>query len=485
MKKIILALGLAFVMGGASTLAQNEADVLRFSYTQPLGSVRTMGMGGAYGALGADLGSAGINPAGIGMYRRGDAGATMGIFSSKTNENSLSDGAVNNLGIALVTPSVNPDMPFFTFAYTRSTTEQYSGVTSTPEMQLPVSLLHTFLQSATGTPIESLDNSTYYPFTASLAWHAFLLDPDGASSDQYVTPFDTQGIVNTRYRIEESGNITDNQFSAGFTFKDIISLGATFSKSTISYSSASIREETITEAESDLASWDFSENLNIEGVCFNVKLGAIFHADWLKLGIAWHSGTNYSLDDTYWNTINSYWKDGYTNHAQSSTGFYEYLLQTPQKFILSSAVVIDKNVIISTDYESVNYRKGELSSMPSWISTGWVFNSENAAIRNSFVRTHQVRMGIEARINKEWRARYGAGYTTSPFSEEAGVQADASRYSASLGCEYRMDAKYLGIAWTRSWYERDLYIADPELQGEPINLAISKGMLVVGGGVRF
>ena len=56
----------------------------------------------------------GINPAGIGMYRRGDAGATMGIFSSKTNENSLSDGAVNNLGIALVTPSVNPDMPFFT-----------------------------------------------------------------------------------------------------------------------------------------------------------------------------------------------------------------------------------------------------------------------------------------------------------------------------------------------------------------------------------
>ena len=96
-----------------------------------------------------------------------------------------------------------------------------------------------------------------------------------------------------------------------------------------------------------------------------------------------------------------------------------------------------------------------------------------------------MRMGIEARINKEWRARYGAGYTTSPFSEEAGVQADASRVSSSLGCEYRMDAKYLGIAWTRSWYERDLYIADPELQGAPINLAISKGMLVVGGGVRF
>ena len=47
------------------------------------------------GALGADLGSAGINPAGIGCNRRGDVAQQWNI-SSKTNENSLSDGAVNN-----------------------------------------------------------------------------------------------------------------------------------------------------------------------------------------------------------------------------------------------------------------------------------------------------------------------------------------------------------------------------------------------------
>ena len=485
MRNIILALGLVFMMGGVSTMAQNEADVLRFSYTQPLGSVRSMGMGGAYGALGADLSSASINPAGMGMYRLGDAGATIGIFSNKTNTNSLSDGAINNLGIALVTPSVNPDIPFFTLAYSRSTSEQYTGVTSTPEMPLPVSLLHTFLQSATGTSFEALDNSTHYPFTASLAWYAFLLDPDGASTDQYVTPFDTQGIVNTSYRIEESGNITDDQISAGFTYKDIVSIGATVSKSTITYSSTTIREETITEADSDLASWDFSENLNIDGVGFNIKLGAIFHANWLKLGIAWHSGTNYSLEDTYWNTINSYWKDGTTNYAQSLNGSYSYRLKTPQRLMLSSAIVIGKNLIISTDYESVDFSSGRLSGNNIWLASEYDFRIENDAVEDSYVRTHLMRMGVEARINKEWRARAGAGYMTSPFSEEAGVQGDASRYSASLGCEYRMDAKYLGIAWTRSWFERDLYITDPELQGEPINLATAKGMLVVGCGVRF
>ncbi len=485
MRKIILAIGFAFVMGESSTWAQNEADVIRFSYTQPMGSVRTMGMGGAFGALGADFGSASINPAGMGVYRRGDAGATMGIYSSKTNANSLSDAAINNLGIALVTPSIDPDMPFFTIAYTRATTEQFAGVISTPDMPLTASLLHTFLQSATGTPFSLLDNSTEYPFTASLAWYAYLLDPDGASTDQYVTPFDTQGTVNTNYRIEESGNITDDQFSVGFTLKDIISLGATISKSTITYNSNSIREEIITEAESELASWDYSENLNIDGSGLNIKVGGILHADWLKIGITWHSGTNYTLFDTYWYSINSYWKDGTTNYAPSMTGNYEYRLKTPQRLLLSSAVVIGKNMILSADYEGVDYSTGLLSSSSGWASDGYAFNSENIAVQDSYVRTHQLRIGVEARINKKWRARAGSGYTTSPFSEEAEVQGDARRYSTSLGCEYRMDAKYLGVAWTRSWFERDLYIADPQLQGAPINLANSKGMLVIGGGVRF
>ena len=43
--------------------AQNETDVLRYSLIESLGSIRTTGMGGAYGSLGADLASSVINPA--------------------------------------------------------------------------------------------------------------------------------------------------------------------------------------------------------------------------------------------------------------------------------------------------------------------------------------------------------------------------------------------------------------------------------------
>ena len=79
--------------------AQNEEDVLRFSQLSHLGTVRTMGLCGAYGALGADLASASINPAGIGMYRRSDASISLGInmrstdseFGGKSTSISLSD----------------------------------------------------------------------------------------------------------------------------------------------------------------------------------------------------------------------------------------------------------------------------------------------------------------------------------------------------------------------------------------------------------
>ena len=69
-KTVFFTLSILFLQD--TSLAQNEVDVLRYSITQPTGSIRTMAMGGAFGALGADIASMGINPAGIGMYRRGD-----------------------------------------------------------------------------------------------------------------------------------------------------------------------------------------------------------------------------------------------------------------------------------------------------------------------------------------------------------------------------------------------------------------------------
>ena len=48
--------------------AQTASDILRFSYLNPQGTARAMGIGGAIGGLGGDFTSLSINPAGIGGY---------------------------------------------------------------------------------------------------------------------------------------------------------------------------------------------------------------------------------------------------------------------------------------------------------------------------------------------------------------------------------------------------------------------------------
>ena len=110
---------MGIILGALSLngLAQNEEDALRFTWTDPLGSTRVMAMGGAFGALGADLGCLGINPAGLGLYRRGDLGMTVGFQASRTESTWLgetqNEGAIgasaSNYGVALTYPNINAD----------------------------------------------------------------------------------------------------------------------------------------------------------------------------------------------------------------------------------------------------------------------------------------------------------------------------------------------------------------------------------------
>lgn len=66
MKKLIL---LGALLLSLSSYSQGVIDAYRFSQTDLLGTARSMGMGGAMGAIGNDVSAIAINPAGIGTYR--------------------------------------------------------------------------------------------------------------------------------------------------------------------------------------------------------------------------------------------------------------------------------------------------------------------------------------------------------------------------------------------------------------------------------
>lgn len=62
---------MCIVLVHLTAYAQNEIDALRFSYTGNGGTARSLAMGNAFGALGADLSSLYVNPAGHVQKKRG------------------------------------------------------------------------------------------------------------------------------------------------------------------------------------------------------------------------------------------------------------------------------------------------------------------------------------------------------------------------------------------------------------------------------
>jgi len=92
MKRFILT-GLFSFMVGAAAIAQNPTETLRYSQQRPGGTARALGVGGAFGAIGADYTAVGINPGGLGLYRRSDLSLSFGVQSTSANTNLFGSSA--------------------------------------------------------------------------------------------------------------------------------------------------------------------------------------------------------------------------------------------------------------------------------------------------------------------------------------------------------------------------------------------------------
>ncbi|MDR1682109.1 MAG: TonB-dependent receptor, partial [Candidatus Symbiothrix sp.] len=67
-----------------SVFAEGELDAVRLSRSDLKGTARGVAMGGAFGALGGDVTSIGINPAGLGIYRSSEINTSLGFTSANT-----------------------------------------------------------------------------------------------------------------------------------------------------------------------------------------------------------------------------------------------------------------------------------------------------------------------------------------------------------------------------------------------------------------
>lgn len=482
---------IATLLLGEGLWSQNEQDVFRYSYQEALGSARTMGMGGAFGALGADLACLTGNPAGLGMYRRGDVGLTTGFASQKTKINlagqfgrtSKLSGSTTNLGIALSYPSVNPDWPVSTLAVTHTRRANYNQSIELEDIPLENSLLSGFREQADG--YSQGDLNAVFPFTSGLAWDTYLLDPNpNGNPTSYISAL-PYGGARTDKSIERSGQLTETNIGFGSGLSNRLYAGITLGIVNVDFSEETRHSETPLVDTLNLASWTFRENLDIEGSGVNVKVGLIgVPTSWLRIGAAYHSRSRLSLTDEYSTQIVSSFKDGGEYDILSPFNRFEYIVVTPSRFLVSAAFILGKIGIISADYEAVNYASGGLKKSSFAGDEAYDFRAENLELGRNYGTSRMARVGAEFRIQKVWRLRLGAGLETSPYTAAAQVAADAKRYQASFGWGFRSEKWYGAMTYRRSWTEQDLYLFSPDLV-DAAKVGNSHGMVVVALGFRM
>ncbi len=470
---------------------QNEIDILRYSYQEALGTTRTMSMGGAYGALGADLACLSGNPAGIGMYRRGDAGITTGFASRKAkvniagqfgNANQLA-GSTTNLGIALSYPSVNPDWPVTTLAVTNTRRANYNEQIRVDDAPLDASLLDAFVGEAIGSfPDELYDNS---PFTSNLAWETYLINPHPNNDPtDYISEIPSGGAYATKI-IERTGRLNETNIGLGSGFQERLYIGASIGIVSVEFEETAIHKERPRIDSLELVEWEFQEGLAVEGSGVNFKAGInLAVTQWLRAGIAYHTRSRIGFTDEYSTTIRSQFNTGESYDYRSPYNRLEYVIFTPSRLIASGAFILGKMGIVTADYERVNYSKGSLKAQSLSGPDTYDFASENAAALELYTVSHAARVGCEFRVQRNWRLRAGAGMETSPFSPAAEIAADASRYTGSMGFGYRTQAWYASATYRRSWSDRDIYLFSPDVI-DAGRLRQTHGMVVASIGFRM
>ncbi len=472
---ILIVTGLVFLTTGILK-AQNEVDALRYSQNYPVGTARSIGLGGAIGAVGGDFSSLSVNPAGIGLYRASEMTFSPALYWNKTTSdflgNSYSDEKYNlnlgNVGFVFNNKTGKESgwiSTSFGVGYNRLNNfhrEVFMG-----GIQNNSSYLDNFVYYADDLPAEDLD-----PFYEKLAYDTYMIDWD-ETNGEYFNDFADAGYGQVQERtINSSGSIGEYLLSFGANYNHRLYLGASLGINRINF------EQTVIHFEGDpqniipfTRNFTFEEYLRTNGTGYNLKLGAIVRpVDYLKLGASFHVPTFYNLKDEYENTMeaNIDPEEGFDNPQTASSGLYEYRykLKTPARAIGSAAVTFGKMGLISVDYEFINYRNSDLSA------SDYNFRIENQDIEDVYRAVHNLRIGGEVRFGPVY-FRGGYAYYASPYAtSQPNVDANRNVLSAGFGIRsqfFFMDAGYRYSTQKDTYYLYLPKMADPALNTNNAN----------------
>lgn len=486
MKTLIVVLCMLYT---AHSFAQTYADeALLFSRTTTAGTARTTGTGGAFGAVGADLGSVSINPAGLGLYRSTDFSITPAFYVSHNRAafNSTSTSAnssrifLNQAGVSftkLFATSTNRNQLSFSAAkptaLSFSINYQRQNIFERKQIFEGMNYRNSAISfiTARANSANSLETNDY-PLSV-LAYNLYLINQDsltGAFISSVSAPVNQQGQIVTR------GANDQIDIALGLNVGDKVYIGAGMGISILTHTYNTEFNELATPDTATLFNnYKVSSTLRNTGLGINSKFGVLYRpASWLRLGLAYHIPTFYNVTENY--TVDMYANYDTANLSIGASGNpFRYKWRSPMKGIVSACFFLKEHGFLSVDYEFLNYGSIRYNFGKDYLP---ISEQVNQDIKNRYKFGHVVRVGVEGAI-KTFRVRGGYSFQSTPYKNPVVRQGyNDNRHAVSLGLGYRGRRFYIDFAYLLALSKNTAYpYADFVVQNK---VTAHQGLITVG-----
>ena len=414
MKRIITTV-LAFLFVVA-TFAQGTDDACLFSQTYYQGTAKAMGMGNAMGAVGGDMTSVCINPAGLGIYRSTEFTTTLSLMDNylssdyygTTNGDNRMRLSIPNVGYVSTKQRSNfRPLRYTQFGIGLTRTNDFNMNAFSKGINPTSSKIDSYLSRINGYSPDYFHDD--FPYDIYPAWSTYLIDLYEDESGEYFGSPVPQGNIWQGQESEFKGRSESWTFAGSANYYDRLFFGMSVDVAHIKrWGARTFQESRVEGSHTEFNQWHFREDLSSTGWGFNLKAGFIYHATpWLRLGVAFHSPTLYSFDET-WQTETESQILGITRKSLSPESSYEYTFISPLKWVGSMAFVMGRHGMLSLDAEYTNYGAARFKA------NDYDYDAVNDDIKGTYGKTFNFRLGSEWLIGNSY-LRLGAAYYGSPF----------------------------------------------------------------------
>lgn len=501
MKKTVISifLGLSAICG----YAQTAYDALLFSENNYEGTARTMAMGNAFTALGGDLGSVGINPAGSAVAGYSQITLTPSLtFSASTTQgvSPYSDGhlpyferqmksRMTDFGMPNIGFTVNYDtnrssgIRNFTFGFIVNKTagwneDVYAAGTNSTTSFMGSMAYDATISGLTGTDLGAAGAFDRMPWKPVVGYNSGMISTFGGYDDRFVGASEViydigdvalGGPLNQSYGRRVDGGKYDYLINMGANISDFIYIGANIGISSLDYTYNEYFKETAVDPSDFEIALSGGETIYFDEMKYKYAYSASGTGYYGKIGVIVTPGGGFrigaAIQTPTINTITEEWQqsgetsytDGkYDASSSSPYGRGSYRVVSPSRVNFGVAYALGQLGVISADYEVSDYSQMRYKS--SDYDRDY-FESVNEEIMENFRASHMLRLGLEAKPLPELAVRAGYSMATSPercFECSSDIPAIRNQ-NVSFGLGYSSQNSFFADLAVRRTFLQDEY----------------------------